>query len=308
MDWLVRIERTALLLTLVTLVGCATEPIGDGLFSPPAQNVVLFAPDAFGLAYETIELSVDRPAPHVVTGWFIPASAARGAVLLNHGSLFNRSAYFDYYTLLHDLGWNVFVYDYQGFGESRDRPSLESLVPDADAALSYVQNRAADAGRPIVLFGISLGTLPTLAQAARNPDGVVGVILQGSFVPELLPPKSFFQAGVVPLPEVIARLPREFDPYQHIQQITLPKLFLQSPQDLTTPIEGARRLFDLAAEPKKFFEIFGGHVLAPVLDPDYPAYLSSFLDDTLSEQPSSETPPSVSSGADADANGEWRKE
>lgn len=308
MEWFVRMERTALLLTLAMLAGCATEPFGDGLFSPPAQNVVLFAPDAFALAYQTIELPVDRPAPHVVTGWFIPASAARGTVLLNHGSLFNRSLYFDYYTLLHDLGWNVFVYDYQGFGESRDLPSLESLVPDADAALFYVQNRVADAGRPIVLFGISLGTLPTLTHAARNPDGVAGVVLQGSFVPDLLPPKSYLLAGILPLPEVIARRPQELDPYQNIEQITLPKLFLQSPQDLTTPIEGARRLFELAIEPKKFLEITGGHALAPVLDPDYPGYLLSFLDEVLSEQASPTTPPSASSGGASDTKGGLPKE
>lgn len=308
MEWLVRIDRTALLLMLAPLVGCATEPFGDGLFSPPAQKVVLFAPDAFALAYETIELPVDSPAPHMVTGWFIPTSAERGTVLLHHGSFFNRSAYFDYYTLLHDLGWNVFVYDYQGFGESGDLPSLESLVSDANAALSYVQNRAADAGVPIVLFGISLGTLPTLAQGARNPDGVIGVILQGSFVPDLLPPRSFLLAGVVPLPEVIERLPQEFDPYRHIEEITAPKLFLQSPQDLTTPIEGARRLFELAAEPKQFVEVFGGHTLAPVLDRDYPGYLSSFLDNVLSEQPSPGIPPAASSRADLGANGEGRKE
>lgn len=274
--------RAIPLLVLTGLASCdVTEPIGDGFFAPPAQNLILFSPDVLGLSYEAVELAVDSPVPHVAQGWFIPADAAAGTVLLHHGSLFNRSAYFDTYALLHDLGWNVFVYDYQGFGESDQQPSLESLVPDADAALAYVQQRAGEAGRPIVLFGISLGTLPTLAQAARSPDGVAGVVLQGSFVPDLLPPKSYLLAGIVPLPEVLARLPQELDPYQHIEEITLPKLFLQSPQDLTTPIAGARRLFDLAVEPKQFHEIFGGHALAPVLDPRYREYVAAFLDEIV---------------------------
>ncbi len=300
--------RIAILMATGALVGCATEPVGDGLFAPPAQNKILFSPEVLGLAFDHVELHVDRPTPHTVYGWFIPADGAPGTVLIHHGSLFNRGALFDYYSLVNDLGWNVLVYDYQGYGESNLQPTFESLLPDADTALDYIQRRSDPRTERIVLFGVSLGTLPTLAQAARKPDGVVGVILQGSFVPDLLPPKSFLLAGVVPLPEVLARLPQELDPYWNIGQVTLPKLFLQSPQDLTTPIEGARRLFDLAVEPKQFLEVFGGHALAPVLDPDYPGYLSSFLDNVLSIQPSPGTPPAVSPGADSDTNGESGKE
>ncbi len=263
----------------VTIVGCATEPVGDGLFAPPAQNVILLTPDALGLPFEHIELAVNSPAPHTIYAWSIPAEGAPGTVLIHHGSLFNRSALFDYYTLVHDLGWNVFVYDYQGYGESKLQPSLESLVPDADAALRYVQQSGAAGSERIVLFGVSLGTLPTLAQAARGLDDVIGVILQGSFVPDLLPPTSFLLAGIVPLPEVVARLPQELDPYENIGQVAPPKLFLQSPQDLTTPIESARRLFELAHEPKQFVEVFGGHALAQVLDPGYGEHVAGFLDE-----------------------------
>lgn len=276
-----RTARTLLALVFSALPGCATEPVGDGLFAAPAQNSILFTPDVLGLTFEHVELQVDSPAPHNVYAWFIPAEGAPGTVLIHHGSLFNRSAMFDYYSLMHDLGWNVFVYDYQGYGESLLQPSLESLLPDADAALRYVQRLGAAGSERTVLFGVSLGTLPTLAQAARNPEGVVGVILQGSFVPDLLPPKSFLLAGVVPLPEVIARLPSELDPYGNIGQSTLPKLFLQSPQDLTTPIEGARRLFDLAIEPKQFNEVFGGHALAPVFDLGFRKYVAAFLDEMV---------------------------
>lgn len=279
------------LLAVGALFGCATEPVGDGLFAGPAQNLILFTPEVLGLTFEHVELAVDTPVPHTVYGWLIPAEGALGTVLVHHGSLFNRSALFDNYSLLHDLGWKVFIYDYQGYGESRLQPSFESLLPDADAALRYVQQSSAAESERIVLFGISLGTLPTLAQAARAPAGVVGVILQGSFVPDLLPPKSFLLAGVVPLPEVLDRLPEALDPYLNIEQITLPKLFLQSPEDLTTPIAGARRLFELAVEPKEFLEITGGHALAPVIDPDYRGYVSAFLDDLLSTQPSSGAPP-----------------
>ncbi|MCC7315862.1 MAG: alpha/beta hydrolase [Planctomycetes bacterium] len=269
----------AMFIGSVTIVGCATEPVGDGFFAPPTQKMIFSTPDAVGLPFEHIELAVDSPVPHTLYAWFIPAEGAPGTVLIHHGATINRSALVDSYKLVHDLGWNVFVYDYQGYGESNLQPSLESLIPDADAALRYIQQSSAAGSERIVLFGISLGTLPTSAQAARGPVGVVGVILQGSFVLDLLPPTSFLLAGVVPLPEVVARLPQELDPYGNIGQVAPPKLFLQSPQDLITPIEGARRLFELASEPKQFVEVFGGHTLAHVLDPRYGEHVAGFLNE-----------------------------
>jgi len=257
----------------------------DGLFPPLAQKLILFPPSALGLAYEPIEINV--PTGNTIYGWFIPADNASATVLINHGVLFNRSILFYYYMLLHDLDYNVMVYDYQGFGESLAPASLDTLLPDANAALEHLRSRSDVGTDRIVLFGISLGTLPTLAQAARAPEGVVGVILHGSFVPELLPPWSFPLVGVIPLPEVIERVATEYaelDPYRHSEQITLPKLFIQSPQDLITPLVGAERLFDLAAEPKQLVEVFGGHSLPPILDPDYAEHLGVFLAQVVGDQ------------------------
>lgn len=274
------------LVTVLLVNGCAVEPIEPGWFSLPAQKPIPFSPSVVGLAYEPIEF--DGPSGHTIYGWFIPADDAPATVLINHGALFNRSALFSYYLALHDLGYNVMVYDYQGFGESPGFASLSTLLPDADAALDHLKSRSEPGTDRIILFGVSLGTLSTLAQAARAPDGVVGMILDGSFVPESLPPWSFVLVGVIPLPEVIERVAAEcaeLAPYRYIGQITLPKLFIQSPQDVVTPFFGADRLYELAPEPKQLVEVFGGHILPSILDPHYAEYLQRFLAQVASEQP-----------------------
>lgn len=260
------------------LNGCAVEPIEEGWFTPPAQKPILFPPSAAGLAYEPIE--IDAPAGHTIYGWFIPAGDAPATVLINHGAVFNRSLLPQYYLLLHDLGYNVMVYDYRGFGDSPGLADLGTLIPDADAALRYVQGLSEPGTERIVLFGVSLGTLPTLAQAARSPDRVVGIVLDGSFVPESLPPWSLPLVGVIPFPDVIEKVVAEhaeLDPHRYIEQITLPKLFVQSPQDLVTPFFGAEQLYELAPEPKQLVEVFGGHGLPPILDPHYAEHVRAFL-------------------------------
>lgn len=261
------------------LGGCGADRALDGLFPPPAQNFILFLPSHLGLTYEDIK--IDISAGRTIHGWFIPADNAPATVLIHHGAVANRSMLFYYYAALHELGYNVMVYDYQGFGESRSVTSLETILPDADAALVHLQRRSDPGTDRIVLFGLSLGTLPTLAQAAQAPNGIVGIILHGAFVPESIPPWSFPLVGVIPLPEVIERVAAEhaeLDPYRYIEQITLPKLFLQSPQDFVTPFVGAEQLYELAPKPKQLVEVFGGHSLPPILDPHYAEHLRVFLD------------------------------
>ena len=274
-----RIRFCCALLPALLVVGCGPEPVLDGLFPPPAQNLMLFPPSHFGLEYQ--DITIDLDGGDTLYGWFIPAEDAAATVLIHHGAVFNRSALFGYYRTVYDLGYNVFVYDYRGFAESRVVPSLEHLLPDADAALEHIQGRSEAGTDRIVLFGISLGTLPTLAQAARTPNGIVGIILHGAFVSESIPPWSFPLLGVIPAPEVIDRVAaehRKLDPYGNIEQITLPKLFIQSPQDLVTPFVGAELLYELAPEPKQLVEVFGGHSLPVLIEPNFAEHLRIFLD------------------------------
>ncbi len=277
-------------MAMLLVGGCAVEPIEPGWFTPPAQKPLLLKPADLGLGYESIEIAT--PAGYTLYGWFIPAPGAPATVVINHGAVTNRSALVQYYALIHELGYNVVVYDYKGFGESPGAASLGTLIPDANAVLAYVATRPEAGTRRIVLYGVSLGTLPTLAQAAEPPAGVVGMMVDGSFDRDSLPPWSVMAVGILPLPEVgeqvVAEYP-ELDPAQYISRITIPKLFIQSPQDVITPIVGSQRLFALAPEPKQFCEVFGGHVLSSVLDPSYADCVATFL---------------ASVTADADAAGE----
>ncbi|MFH1419263.1 MAG: alpha/beta fold hydrolase, partial [Planctomycetota bacterium] len=267
------IHRCTVALLLLVAGGCA--PGQDGRFPPPTINA-LFPPSMFGVAvYEDVTFTTSQG--HIVHGWFMPVENSQGTVLINHGAVSNRSGLFGHYTLLMQLGYNVFVYDYQGFGESYTQPSLDTILPDANAALAYLQQRTDPGTDRIVLYGVSLGTLPTIAQAVESPDNVVGIVLEGSFVPEFLPPWSMLLIGIAPWANAIANLPAELEPRQHVRDITLPKMFIQSQADTVTPFSGAELLFELAAEPKQFVETSGLHAAAWQDVPAFPDTLGAFL-------------------------------
>ena len=265
---------------LVFVGGCCVDVVEPGWFTPPAQKTLLFTPANFGLDYEPFETVA--PAGYTIHGWFTPADGASLTVLINHGAIYNREAYISHYSLIHDLGYNVVICDYRGFGESPGAASLDTLIPDADAVLAYVRSRPEPATDRIVLYGISLGTWPTVVQASQAPEGVIGIVLDGSFERESAPATSYPGIGVIPTPDVIESLYAaypELDLALRVTQVHLPKLFIHSPQDTITPLIGAERLFELAPEPKQWCEVYGGHMLSCVLDPDYAACVAAFLDE-----------------------------
>src|ERR1044071_4801901 len=68
-------------------------------------------------------------------GWFIPAPAKgmwrNAALLLMHGNAGNVSHRASFYEAWHELGINVFAFDYRGYGQSKGIPSEEGTYQDA---------------------------------------------------------------------------------------------------------------------------------------------------------------------------------
>lgn len=262
-------------LPLICLTGCGGFLLDEGFYPLPTIHLIYPTPAEVGLPYEYVEF--DTQEGQRLPGWFIPAQNARAVVLFHHGAFFNRSVYLAHYQLFHNLGCNILAYEYQGFGESLTLARIETILGDADAALAYLRQRGDPGSEKVVLFGISLGTLPALAQAAAQPDGVVGVIVEGTVHQQVLSDLGFSLLGIIPSPESLTNLPPELNPDLNVTQITMPKLFIQSIEDIMTPFIGAEILFNAAPEPKTLIQSFGTHGLGVYTDPNYSAYVGEFL-------------------------------
>ena len=133
-------------------------------------------PAGIDLAYE--ETYVTTAAGESLRVWYIPAPEERGTILLAYGAVGELPCYLLLAKYLVPNGWSMVMYDFQGFGQSTGDPSLTSLMPDHDAVLEWTLART---GRPqITLLGISIGSVPTVAQAVRRPEVVNAVILDGT--------------------------------------------------------------------------------------------------------------------------------
>ena len=64
-------------------------------------------------------------------------------------------------------------YDYSGYGASTGKPSEKNLYADIEAAWGALRSRYGVSPENIILYGQSIGTVPTVDLAARYEVGAV---------------------------------------------------------------------------------------------------------------------------------------
>uniref|UniRef100_A0A2R9B2S7 palmitoyl-protein hydrolase n=1 Tax=Pan paniscus TaxID=9597 RepID=A0A2R9B2S7_PANPA len=93
---------------------------------------------------------------------------ARYTVLFSHGNAVDLGQMSSFYIGLGSrLHCNIFSYDYSGYGASSGRPSERNLYADIDAAWQALRTRYGISPDSIILYGQSIGTVPTVDLASR---------------------------------------------------------------------------------------------------------------------------------------------
>lgn len=116
-------------------------------------------------------------------GWFLRTEGdPNGTVICFHGSDRNitftsRNVYW-----LTQQGFQVFVFDYRGYGQSPGIPDRKGLVDDSAAAIDYVVTRPDVDRDKLILYGQSMGgQLALNAAAIRRDVGIRLVIAEATY-------------------------------------------------------------------------------------------------------------------------------
>ena len=134
-----------------------------------------------GIPYELIRFAPDESATPQLTGWWIPAApGSRYAAITilflpdGNGSLVNSIPVL---ASLHNLGLNVFAFDYRGYGQSAaTRPNQQSMIQDADSAWQYLTATRAISAQRILPYGTGVGTA-LATHLAANHNTIPALIL-----------------------------------------------------------------------------------------------------------------------------------
>lgn len=230
-------------------------------------------PADWGVDYEDVHFAAaDGVALH---GWYIPREGARQVVLFLHGNAGNISHRGESVAIFHDLGLDVFIIDYRGYGRSSGKPSEAGLYEDARGAWRYLTGTKGFAGRDIVIFGRSLGGVVAARLASEVAPGAV--IIESAFSSARDVARAVF-----PVLSRVTVVRYEFDAAAYVRRVGAPVLVLHSREDEIMPFELGRRLFEAANEPKEFVELRGDHNAGFLLSqPGYGRALQRFLRECL---------------------------
>lgn len=114
-----------------------------------------------------------------------PADDPRGAVVIAHGASEHSGRYARFAAALNEVGWSVFAPDHRGHGRTGQKQGVGKVGPGGGVRLvddlRQLVGRASDAvgGRPVVLFGHSMGSAITQAYATLGADGIAAYALSG---------------------------------------------------------------------------------------------------------------------------------
>ncbi|MFZ5862055.1 MAG: alpha/beta hydrolase [Nitrospirota bacterium] len=263
----------------------------DNLFYHPSRTMFI-DPVSIGFSYEEAHFtSLDGTRLH---GWFFPADFPEGheaaaTVIHFHGNAENISTHFQAAAWLVREGFNVFIFDYRGYGQSSGQPDTDAIQSDATAAVRWVRARPGVDPDRLVFFGQSLGVAIAVHAARHERAGLRALVLESGFAGYRRIAREKLASSWITWP---LQWPLSFlvsDRYRPIDDIArigrVPVLLIHGTADPVVPYHHAEALFAAANEPKLLWTISGGgHTSAFVRHGDeYRPRLVAFLNEHLAD-------------------------
>lgn len=139
---------------------------------------------------------------------------------------------------LRRLGFDVFAYDYSGYGTSTGAPSEAQAYEDSRAAYTYLTAQLGVQPENVIAYGRSLGGALAIDLAAREP--LAGLIVESSFT------SAYTVMTRVPL------FPGDrFANLGKLARVRCPVLVMHGTNDRVIPLRHGERLYAAAPDPKR---------------------------------------------------------
>ena len=255
MVFLAVLKSVFITVVLLIATGCT-----HFLFQPVRE--ALFNHVEHGLAVENIYIEQDMR----LHGWRLPAHGkSKGILLFFHGNGENISSHVGSVFWLPEKGYEVYLFDYRGYGQSDGIPEINGVVEDSVQMLKYAVNAARESGLKLFVLGHSLGGSLAITAMARleGRAEVTALITANAFsdyrrvTRDIL--SQHWLTGLLrwPLSLLISNRYRPLDVITDIAPV--PVYILHSEADKIIPARHADALYKVASQPKFLVKTVGGH-------------------------------------------------
>ncbi len=212
-----------------------TAPFDQAVFQPRDF------PNNDGIRLRAVLLTHGSPGERYSILFCQPAGASTEVQMIQHQL-----------KALFSLGYDVFAFDYRGFGASAGTPTEEGLYADATAAYDHLIRTERVPASQVILAGRSLGGAVAVDLATRVPAAGLLLFAPIDSVPSVA-------ARLYPWAPVHLLARHEFNSFAKARTIDVPVLYFSGWPDSFMPRADSRALFAQFRGPKLMVETGGGH-------------------------------------------------
>ncbi|WP_455365445.1 alpha/beta hydrolase [Kaarinaea lacus] len=247
--------RILLFILLFPLTGCT------GLLFYPMETQVI-TPEQLDIRYDDVFLTTkDNKRLH---GWKLYTEKQRaGTILYFHGNAENISTHFTNVYWLTSQGYEVYLYDYRGYGQSEGKPDLDLIIEDAELMIGNVVERP-DVEN-IIVIGQSLGGSIAIYAVAHSThkkkiSALISIAAFSDYhavAQDTLAKSWLLWLFQWPLSYTISN---KYSPIKSVENVSpIPIFVMHSPDDEIIKPYHAERLLEAAKKPKQFLQLQGQH-------------------------------------------------
>ena len=213
------------------------------------QEKVIFLPEPIDTEYvyqfkfDFEEVNLKTADNQTINALHIKAKNPKGIILYFHGNQGNLIRWGKITSYFTQFNYDVFVIDYRGYGKSTGDYNETQMYNDALLSYQHVKKQFSEEN--IIVYGRSLGT--TFAIKVGSENNPKHVILEAPFYN--LHHAANFKYKVIP--KFILNF--KFKSNEYISKIKSPITIFHGTADKTTPIDGAKQLFELISTTDKEF-------------------------------------------------------
>lgn len=202
-----------------------------------------------------------------LNGWLLTSKNKEpiATILHFHGSAGNLLTQYELINPLLEFGYQIFTFDYSGYGCSEGKSTHKNVLEDAYSALEYLKNEKTIKDSKLIIYGQSYGGYLASIVGSNSQQEVDGIVIEGAFTS--LKDEARHKASI--FGNFVKRgIPAD----KEIQKNQKPILIIHSSEDELVPIQHGKKIYNNANIPKEFYEITGPHIYGLQ---NYPKEISS---------------------------------
>lgn len=237
----------------------------SGVFYQPDQ-VLYSDPTLFHQEFENIYFqSRDSTRLH---GWYFPQETKdkrKGIVLFFHGNAQNISGHYVILSWLTKHGYDLFIFDYRGYGLSEGSPHQKGVYLDGLAALDFVEKKLKP-HEQLVVYSQSLGgAIAAKVVADYEKKERIDLLVFDSTFPsyrKVAFSKIENNVFIVLTPLLPLLISDEYSPWEDYPDFKMPVLVVHGKQDQVVPHKFGEMIFERLKSKESWFWSLeeGGHI------------------------------------------------